>query len=218
MVIQETVVAVVRVREHVNPLSRRFSQAIAPPQWDEIYGVMDQPWHLDIGCARGYFPLRIAELRPDWNVVGLEIRGPLVERANQWRDDAGLKNLHYLSCNANNSVRPILESLPAGSVKLVTIQFPDPWFKKRHQKRRVVQPPLVAELAEFLPAGAVVFLQSDIEEVAREMGDRFAANDNFRRTHDGDWLPENPLPIRTEREISVIDQNLPVYRTQFERV
>lgn len=208
---------VVRVREHVNPLNRRFSTAIAPPNWAEIYEDMNRPWHLDIGCAKGHFPLKMAEARPDWNVIGVEIREPLVHRANQWRDDAGLRNLHYLPCNANNSVRPILESLPAGAVQLVSIQFPDPWFKKRHQKRRVVQLPLVAELAELLPSGAIVFLQSDVEEVAREMGDRFGAHEHFHKTHDGDWLPENPLPIRTEREISVLQQELPVYRTQVER-
>ncbi|MEM9244328.1 MAG: tRNA (guanosine(46)-N7)-methyltransferase TrmB [Cyanobacteria bacterium P01_F01_bin.153] len=210
--------AIVRVREHVNPLGIRFSKAISPPKWEEIFDAVDRPWHLDIGCARGYFPLKIATERPHWNVVGLEIREPLVDRANQWRDEAGLRNLHYLSCNANNSVRPILESLPKGAVQLVSVQFPDPWFKKRHQKRRVVQPPLVDELALFLPMGAQVFLQSDVEEVAREMGDRFAANPAFQKTHDGDWLPENPLPVRTEREISVIKQGLPVYRTQLERV
>ena len=76
----------------------------------------------------------------------------------------------------------------------------------------------VAELAGFLPGGALVFLQSDIEAVAREMGDRFSAHEAFRKTHEGDWLPENPLPVRTEREISVLQQNLPVYRTQVERV
>ncbi|MEM9771106.1 MAG: tRNA (guanosine(46)-N7)-methyltransferase TrmB [Cyanobacteria bacterium P01_D01_bin.73] len=210
--------AIVRVREHVNPLGIRFSKAIAPPKWETIFDEIARPWHLDIGCARGHFPLKMAAERPDWNVVGIEIREPLVDRANQWRDEAGLRNLYYLSCNANNSVRPILESLPKGAVQLVSVQFPDPWFKKRHQKRRVVQPPLVEELAMFLPMGAQVFLQSDVEEVAREMGDRFAANTAFQKTHDGDWLPENPLPVRTEREISVIKQGLPVYRTQLARV
>lgn len=210
-------VSPVRVRDHVNPLSRRFSQPVEPPDWSNIYQRPEQPLHLDIGCARGIFALEMARQDPTWNFLGIEIRHALVDRANLLRQEANLTNLHYLFCNANNSVRPLMESLPAGIVRRVTIQFPDPWFKKRHQKRRVVQPALVEELAEFLEPGADLFLQSDIEEVAVEMRDRFDENPNFERVYVGDWCGENPLPIRTEREQYVLAQDLPVYRARFQR-
>lgn len=210
--------ALVRVREHVNPLSRHYDRAIEPPDWSRVFPQLDRPLHLDIGCAKGHFVLAMGETAPAWNFLGLEIREPLVHQANRWVRERGLANVHYLSCNANRSLRPLLSSLPAGIVQRVTIQFPDPWFKKRHQKRRVVQPSLVSDLAEFLPVGAQVFVQSDIEEVAIEMRDRFSEHPAFALTHPLPWLEQNPLPIATERERSVLEQDLPVYRAQCQRI
>lgn len=209
--------AAVRVRQHVNPLSDKYQQPAPVPVWDEVYGNLSQPLHLDIGCARGQFVLEMAQQFPQWNFLGLEIREPLVVQANKLRGEIGLTNLHYVFCNANNSVRSLLASLPAGVLQRVSIQFPDPWFKKRHQKRRVVQPELVAELAEFLPVGGTVFLQSDVEEVAIEMGDRFQEHPAFVRQSQ-DWLKENPLSVQTERERSTLERGEPVYRAVFERL
>lgn len=206
--------AVVRVRQHVNPLANKYQTPISPPDWDKIYADLTQPLHLDIGCAKGRFLLSMAKQEPAWNFLGLEIREPLVHEANNLRYQLGLTNLHYLFCNANNSLRSLLGSLPAGTLQRVTIQFPDPWFKNRHGKRRVVQPELVAHLATYLAVGGVVFLQSDVEEVAVEMCDRFEAHQAFQRQGVG-WLTQNPLSIPTERENYTLVRGEPVYRAMF---
>jgi len=209
--------SIVRVREHVNPLSKKYQVPATPPDWSAIYAMPQQPLHLDIGCGKGHFVQDMAKLQGDRNFLGLEIREPLVDQANRWRDELGLSNLHYLFCNANNSIRPLLTSLPADILQQVTIQFPDPWFKRRHQKRRVVQPELVVDLAEFLVPGGVVFVQSDVEEVALEMRDRFDEHPAFTRQHDH-WLSDTPMLISTERERSTLStSNEPVYRALFVR-
>jgi tRNA (guanine-N7-)-methyltransferase len=205
-----------RVREHVNPLSRKFQNPIEIPNWAEIYAKSTQPLHLDIGCGRGRFLLKMAQLQPDWNFLGLEIREPIVEEANRWRDWLKLTNLHYLFCNANYSLRSLLSSLEPGTLQYATIQFPDPWFKRRHQKRRVVQPQLVNDVADFLSPGGLLFLQSDVEDVAVEMRDRFAAHPSLR-LQSSDWLSQNPLPVATEREASTLSRGEPVYRILLER-
>jgi len=174
--------------------------------------------HLDIGCGKGRFLLSMAQLEPRWNFLGLEIREPLVQEANTWCDQLGLTNLHYLFCNVNNSLRSLLRSCPTGTLQQVTIQFPDPWFKNRHAKRRLVQPQLVADLAICLTIGGTVFLQSDIEALAVEMCDRFDAHPAFQRQGGQDWLAENPLPVATEREKSTRSRGEPVYRALFVRV
>jgi tRNA (guanine-N7-)-methyltransferase len=206
-----------RVREHVNPLSAKYQVPAIAPDWQQIYTNPNQPLHLDIGCARGKFAFQLAQLEPNWNILGLEIREPLVTQANQLRDEENVLNLHYLYCNANNSLQPILESLPSGVLQRVTIQFPDPWFKKRHQKRRVVQPGLVKDLADFLLVGGFVFLQSDILDVAEEMRDRFKESTDFE-LQNPDWSQENIMPIPTEREIGVLEAGNPVYRVLFKRI
>ena len=205
----------VRVRQHVNPLSQKYQTAIEPPDWAQIYTHPNQPLHLDIGCARGQFLLTMAQLKPNWNFLGIEIRHPLVERANQLRDDLQLTNLHSLFGNVNTSLKSLL---PPNTLQAVTIQFPDPWFKRRHQKRRVVQPQLIQELAMCLQEGGFLFVQSDILEVATEMRNRILTHPAFEiEGPPNTWLSKNPLPVATERETYVLQQNKPVYRCQFKK-
>jgi len=208
--------APVRVRQHVNPLSQKYQTPVSPVDWEKVYTIPTQPLHLDIGCGKGRFLLSMATLEPNWNFLGLEIREPLVQEANHWRNELGLTNLHYVFCNVNNSLRSLLSSLPSGTLQQVTIQFPDPWFKNRHAKRRVVQPQLVVELAAYLGSEGIVFLQSDVKGVAEEMCDRFEAHPSFQRQGE-QWLAENPLPVPTEREKSTLLRGEPVYRAVFVR-
>jgi tRNA (guanine-N7-)-methyltransferase len=201
----------VRVRQHVNPLSQQYQKSVTPPDWHQVYGDLSQPLHLDIGCGWGRFLLNMATIVPDWNYLGLEIREPVVNEAIANRDEAELKNLHYIFCNVNYSLRDLLASLPLGTLQRVSIQFPDPWFKKRHQKRRVVQPNLVETIAKYLASDGQVFLQSDVKEVAEEMRDRFLEHPSFALKYPH-WLESNPLPVSTERELSTIKHQDPVFR------
>ncbi len=89
--------AKVRVRQHVNPLSHKYRHPIAPPDWNQVYQDMTQPLHLDIGCARGKFLLQMAQVEPEINFLGIEIRQPLVIEANQERERLGLSNLSVYS-------------------------------------------------------------------------------------------------------------------------
>ncbi|MBD2269025.1 tRNA (guanosine(46)-N7)-methyltransferase TrmB [Anabaena sp. FACHB-1391] len=207
----------VRVRQHVNPLASKFQTPTASPDWESIYTQPNLPLHLDIGCARGRFVLKMAQIEANWNFLGLEIREPLVVEANRICEEMGLKNLHYMFANVNNSLVSLLSNLPPGRLQKVTIQFPDPWFKNRHAKRRVVQRELVTELANYLAVGGVVFLQSDIQFVAEEMCDRFDEHPAFEKLGTTTWLAENPFPVPTEREIATFNKGEPVYRALFRK-
>ena len=208
--------SIVRVRQHVNPLSDKYQRVVESPDWSKAYGDLSLPLHLDIGCGRGFFLQKMAQQQPEWNYLGLEIREPLVVEAIARQKALGLTNLHYIFCNANLSLRSLLSSLPAASLRCVSIQFPDPWFKKRHQKRRVVQPELVEAIAAYLAPSGTVFLQSDVEAVEQEMCDRFAEHPAFVR-QDPAWLTENPLPVSTERELFTLEKSEAVYRATFIR-
>lgn len=203
----------VRVRQHVNPLSSKYQQSLPLPDWSQIYSNLSLPIHLDLGCGRGRFLLEMASLHPEINFLGVEIREPLVIEANQLRDQHNLTNLHYLFANVNNSLEDILSSLPSQRLELVMIQFPDPWFKKKHHKRRVIQPETVDSLSRFLNSGSQIFLQSDIKEVAEEMCDRFLAHPCFQPQHPKIWLGKNPIGVMTEREVATLNKGEPVYRT-----
>jgi tRNA (guanine-N7-)-methyltransferase len=207
----------IKVRQHVNPLANKYQQSIDWPDWSQIYADLSLPLHIDIGCAWGRFPLKMAVANPHWNFLGIEIRQPIIAEANRIRDEQGLTNLHYAFANINVSLGGLLASLRPLVCRRVSIQYPDPCFKTRHAKRRVVQPELVDTLAAHLLPGTEIFLQSDLEWVAQEMVDRFTANPVFCRQNLG-WLTENPLGIPTEREVATLKRGLPVHRSILHKI
>ncbi len=201
----------VRVHQHVNPLSPHYTQSPESVDWTAAFADPSLPLHLDIGCARGRFILRMAETEPEWNFLGVEIREPLVDEANRLAADANLTNLHYAFCNAMLWLDHLLGAGPEGQLQMVTIQFPDPWFKKRHAKRRMVNTELVEAVTGKLAAGGRIFVQTDIEFLADEMFDLFRAENRLNEI----GIEANPFPVRTEREKAVEDKELPVYRAMF---
>jgi len=207
------------VRQHVNPLSRFYQQPRDLPAVETLFGNPELPLHLDIGSARGRFLLAMAPREHRWNHLGVEIRRPLVEAAEADRHALQLDNLHFLFCNANVSLQSWLGELPPGRLQRVTIQFPDPWFKTRHHKRRVLQPELLLAIATALRPEFDLFVQSDVLAVIEPMVAVIEASGCFVRPKaDGrPWRRGNPLPVPTEREQHVLQQGLPVYRVLYRR-
>lgn len=199
----------VRVHQHVNPLSPYYRQEPQPVDLQAVFADAARPLLLDIGCARGRFLLRMAEARPEWNYLGVEIREPLVWEANRLAKEAGLKNLHYEFCNAMLWLGRLLADIPDGVLSAVTIQFPDPWFKKRHAKRRMVNRELVETVVSKLSTGGEVFVQTDIEFLAEEMFELFRQQDALIETD------VKLFELTTERENAVEAKGLPVYRAMF---
>ncbi|MGI8787708.1 MAG: tRNA (guanosine(46)-N7)-methyltransferase TrmB [Pyrinomonadaceae bacterium] len=204
----------IRVHQHVNPLAPYFCFAPKPIEIEKIFADANLPLHLDIGSARGRFALKMAEIFSARNFLGVEIREPLVAEANRFARENNLRNLHYEFCNATASLGKLLEKLPAGILQFVTIQFPDPWYKKKHAKRRMVKDELVETVAGHLKISGEIYVQTDVDFLAEEMFEMFRANDNLREIE----ITENPFPIKTEREIAVEEKGLPIYRARFERI
>jgi len=203
----------VRVHQHVNPLAPYYRFTPKPILLEKIFERPELPLCLDIGCARGRFILKMAELDESQNFLGVEIREPLVSEANRLAEEAKLTNLHYEFCNAMNEFGKLFEELPPNLLQTVTIQFPDPWFKKKHAKRRMVNAELVETVVSHLAENGKIFVQTDIEFLAEEMFELFRANENLREI----LTEENPFPVKTEREKAVEEKSLPVYRTMFEK-
>ncbi len=204
----------VRVHQHVNPLSPFYRQSPQPIDVEAIFAESDRPLLLDLGSARGRFLLRMAAAEPGWNYLGVEIRHPLVDEANRIASEEGLTNLHYEFCNAMLWLGRLITDIPDGILQAVTIQFPDPWFKKKHAKRRMVNAELVATIVDKLSRDGRVFVQTDIEFLADDMFELFRADERLKEVA----VAENPFPVKTERERAVEDKGLPVYRAMWRKV
>ncbi len=133
------------------------------------------------------------------------------------------RNLTYLNGNINVDVDRILSNCrEAGASAIdVAIQFPDPHFKLRNHKRRVVNPTFAKALSIGLPTGSTIWVQSDVEVLAVLMVSELAQIDRFRvgRGYDIDRLdsnPPSPYGVATERERACRKRGLPIYRMLFE--
>jgi tRNA (guanine-N7-)-methyltransferase len=187
---------------------------------------------LDIGCGKGGFLLDFATSQlqdtqqEKKNYLGLEIRPGVA----QYAQDRILNRSHlhghlsFIGCNANVDLQRILSLYMSGDndaeLGSVSIQFPDPHFKSQHVKRRVVNQDLVLTLAKFMKEGKTIFIQSDVQELLDDMRERIREQSMYFEDEIEDiteYMLDNPLGVPTEREISVLAKDLPVYRTIFRR-
>lgn len=199
----------VRVHQHVNPFAPYYRQEPQPVHLKTVFADASRPLLLDIGCARGRFLLRMAEAEPEWNYLGVEIRDALVTEANRLAGEVGLKNLNYVFCNAMLWLERLLAEIPDDVLRAVTIHFPDPWFKKKHAKRRMVTAELVTTVVNKLAVGGEIFVQTDIEFLADEMFELFRGEKRLAESQ------VKSFPIKTERERAVEAKGLPVFRAVF---
>ena len=129
-----------KIRQHVNPLGEHFLHVRArpverPPQLPEDCRV-----EVELGCADADFSFQLAAGNPQWLVAGLEIREPCLVRNRVRAQELGLDNLRFAYTNLNVDLDRVF---PPRSVDRFHLLFPDPWFKKSHHKRRVIEPALV---------------------------------------------------------------------------
>ena len=204
----------VRVHQHVNPLSPYYQFEPQPFEIESVFANPDLPLLLDVGSARGRFLLRMAEVEPHWNFLGVEIREPLVVEANRQAKENNLTNLHYEFCNASFALNKLLVNLPANLLQTATIQFSDPWYKRKHAKRRMVTNDLVETIVGHLKVSGKIFIQTDVDFLAEEMFAVFREHAGLREIE----IVENPFLVKTERENAVEEKGLPIYRRIFEKL
>ena len=127
------------MRQHVNPLSKKFFEIDPIPPIKDIFDNPKLPLHLDIGCASGDFLIELSLQNKNWNYIGIEIREKLVQNANLKMKNREYKNLYFSFGNANNFFEESKNKILIDSITSISFNFPDPWFKKKHHKRRVIQ-------------------------------------------------------------------------------
>lgn len=200
-----------RIRKHANP----FTVPTRLGRIDRIeqFG-REAPLEVDIGCGAGDYLFQRARARPDLDFVGFEIRKPLVEAANRRAEAEGLRNLVFVYANAHDN----MDFAEPGTVQRFCVQFPDPCFKKRHQKRRILQPGFVRDMVKLLPVGGEVFAQSDVRALAEEMYAFLSAEKALEARSPPHLRIENPFDERTEWERQHEREAEPIHRMVFEKV
>ena len=195
------------MRQHVNPLSKNFNEIGRIPSLIEMFSDSQLNLHLDIGCAAGEFLFDLALVNTSWNYLGIEIREKLVKTAKLKVREKEINNLYFLFGNANNILHDIQSKFIFKNVKSISFNFPDPWFKKRHFKRRVVQPEFINLLSNSLQKGSLIFIKTDVKDLFDFMDSTISSNFNFKKIDEKHFNYSNsfnPNKIKTNREKYVI--------------
>ena len=202
------------MRQHVNPLSKNFNQIENVPSLVEMFGDSKLDLHLDIGCASGDFLFNLALVNTSWNYLGIEIRERLVKNAKSKVKEREIKNLYFVFGNAINILNDVQSKFIIKNVKSISFNFPDPWFKKRHYKRRVVQPEFINILSNYLPKGSLIFIKTDVKDLFDYMDCTISSNFNFQKIDKKDFDVSksfNPNNFKTNREKYVIINQLDIF-------
>ena len=153
---------------------------------------------LDIGFGDGEALVTNALNNPTVDYLGIEVHEPGIGHLLLLLEQAAVTNVRVIARDAADVVP---ELLPVGSFDAVDLFFPDPWPKKRHHKRRLVQPPFVAELARVLKPGGLLHVATDWADYARHTREVLAADAQFESVERGSW-PLSRLPCGHRRSSS----------------
>jgi tRNA (guanine-N7-)-methyltransferase len=152
----------------------------------EAFG-REAPVVLEIGFGMGDSLLAMAQTEPDKNFIGIDVHPPGVGRLINTAGKDGVDNLRVYCADA---VDVLDDCIADNSLARVQLYFPDPWHKKKHHKRRIVQPALVQKLRTKLVAGGIFHMATDWENYAEHMMEIMGAAEGFENNEGaGNFAP-----------------------------
>lgn len=167
------------------------------------------PIELEIGFGHGLFLYERAAAAPDVRLLGLEIKKKWATLVAERCRQRGLSNVTVWSDDA----RVLLPRVPSASIARVFMHFPDPWWKRRHDKRRLTGDTLLSEIARVLIVGGEFFMQTDVLEREALHLEAIAGHAGFVLSGEQGRIACNPYGARSNREARAGQDGLPVYRT-----
>ena len=149
---------------------------------------------LEIGFGNGETLVAMAAAQPDRDFLGIEVHDPGIGHCLIAAAEADVSNLRLI---AHDAIEVLGNQIASGSLARINLYFPDPWPKKRHHKRRIVQPGFLALCADRLAPGGALHIATDWANYAEHIDDVFARSQHFRcaerREHQGDRPLDRPV-------------------------
>lgn len=174
------------------------------------------PLEIEVGSGKGLFLQTAAQKYPDTNFLGIELAAKYARHAAGRLAKYRLTNGKLI---AGDALRVFREHLSGECADAVHVYFPDPWWKKRHKKRRVMTAEFIRDLHRVLKPGGTLHFWTDVEEYFQTTLDLIAAESLFSAPIAvPESAAEHDLDFRTHFERRMRMHELPVYRSQFRKL
>lgn len=163
---------------------------------DAVFG-RNNPKVVEIGFGMGGSLLEMVEAQPDTDFIGIEVHPPGVGSLINAAQEKNISNLKVYLADATDVLN---ECFADGSLDRVQIYFPDPWHKKKHNKRRIIQPKFLQLIRKKLRIGGIVHMATDWQPYAEQMLELIAEADGFKNMAE-DYVPRPDIRPLTKFEL-----------------
>lgn len=193
---------------------KTFDQLPRPWSAEALFG-RAAPLEIEVGSGKGLFLRNAAAAKPEVNFLGIEVAHKYAEFAAASLAKAGLKNA-VMVCG--DGLQLFQELIPDGSLAAVHVYFPDPWWKKRHRRRRVMRESFLHDIERTLQPGGSLHFWTDVEEYFQTSLELLAAHTTLVGPLPVPEIPaEHDMAYRTHFERRVRLASEPVYRSEFKK-
>lgn len=193
-----------------DPVGLKFTTLEAPPDWDAEFG-FSGPLELEMGSGAGGHALEYCRRNPGVRFMAFEWRKKYARDTLNRGEKMGLKNLRVIEADARAVVPRIFAD---GSLSAIHLQFPDPWWKRAHFKRAIIQPDFARLLLNKLGPGGKFDLRTDVEDRARGMLAILEEAGFHNPLGPGAFHPYDPEEVPSTRERRYLQSGEPVYRAR----
>jgi tRNA (guanine-N7-)-methyltransferase len=203
-----------RIRQHVNPLRADYLQIKVEP----LNFVPGRPVEVELGSAEAYFLMERAEADPGRHYVGVELRRELVAEANDLCASKGLDQVRSVFANVSVDLPKLFAPR---SVSRFFINFPDPWWKQRQRKRRVVGEELIDQMLPLMTDDGEVHVATDIFDIALDamaVLERENPRNFSNRRQPWSFSPASPFAARSRRERHCEEEGIRIWRLAYRRL
>jgi tRNA (guanine-N7-)-methyltransferase len=184
------------------------------PDWRARFGPLADRLELEIGCGHGGFALAFGARRPDAALVGIEQRKKFAELVAEKAARRGLGNLLILRGDGR-LMAPRL--FPAGSLAAIHVHFPDPWWKRKHERRRLVDDSMSTLLLRLLRPGGLLDFRTDVERYALDAVERLEEVGFLNEAGPGRFCEAPAEEIPSTRERRYLETGQRVWRLRMRR-
>lgn len=191
-----------------HPVGQELVGLEKPPSWDEVFGFQG-PLELEIGCGMGNFALEYSAKHPAVRYVAFEWRKKYAREVAHKGQTRGLRNLKVVEADARIEIPRLFTP---GSLSGIHLQFPDPWWKRAHHKRAVLQPEFTALLLSLTASGGFFEMRTDVEDRAVQMLETLEEAGYQNPLGPGMFHPRSEEDLPSSRERRYLATGHPVYR------